>query len=56
MSEGIAFIGGVSIAGLAALVLIKGTGAPAQQPNIAVTPQMPTVESPQAVQQPRRRK
>ncbi|AFY39388.1 heterocyst differentiation-like protein PatN [[Leptolyngbya] sp. PCC 7376] len=52
MSEGIAFIGGVSIAGLAALVLVKGTGTPAQPPNVAVTPQMPTVEAPQAVQQP----
>ncbi|MGB2925422.1 MAG: hypothetical protein WBB82_08980 [Limnothrix sp.] len=48
MSEGIAFIGGVSIAGLAALVLLKGTGTPAQQPNFG----MPTVEAPQAVQQP----
>lgn len=48
MSEGVAFIGGVSIAGLAALVLLKGTGIPAQQPNF----EMPTVEAPQAVQQP----
>ncbi|NJN72103.1 MAG: heterocyst differentiation related protein [Limnothrix sp. RL_2_0] len=48
MSEGIAFIGGVSIAGLAALVLLKGTGTPAQQPNF----EMPTVEAPQTVQQP----
>ncbi len=52
MSEGIAFIGGVSAAGLAALILLKGTGLPSQQPNAVATPQMPAVESPQAVQQP----
>jgi hypothetical protein len=51
MSEGIAFIGGASMAGLAALVLLKGTGTPAQQPNFEM-PTMPTVEAPQAVQQP----
>lgn len=41
MSESMAFIGGVAVAGLAALVLLKGTGSPIQQPNIAVAPQMP---------------
>ncbi len=41
MSESMAFIGGVAVAGLAALVLLKGTGTPLQ-PNIAVAPQMPT--------------
>ena len=52
MSEGIAFVGGVSVAGLAALILLKGTVTPSQQPNFPVTPQIPTVESPQAAQQP----
>lgn len=52
MSEGIAFVGGISIAGLAALVLLKGVGASPQQPNFTVTPQLPTVETPQAAQQP----
>ena len=53
MSEGIAFIGGVSIAGLAGLILLRGTGLPAQQPNFTVAPQTPapTVESPEAAQQ-----
>ncbi|MFK0729652.1 MAG: heterocyst differentiation related protein [Gloeotrichia echinulata GP01] len=46
MSESMAFIGGVAVAGLAALVLLKGTGNPIQ-PNFAVAPQMPSV-----VQQP----
>lgn len=41
MSEGMAFIGGVAVAGLAALVLVKGTGNPIQQPNFSVAPQMP---------------
>ncbi|MBR8836997.1 MAG: heterocyst differentiation related protein [Stigonema ocellatum SAG 48.90 = DSM 106950] len=51
MSESMAFIGGVAVAGLAALLLLKGTGN-ALQPNFAVTPQMPTVVAPQAVMQP----
>ena len=38
MSESMAFIGGVAVAGLAALVLLKGTNL---QPNFAVAPQMP---------------
>jgi len=46
MSESMAFIGGVAVAGLAALVLLKGTNNPLQ-PNFAVTPQMPTVVAPQ---------
>ncbi|MDZ8026816.1 MAG: heterocyst differentiation related protein [Nostoc sp. SerVER01] len=40
MSESMAFIGGVAVAGLAALVLLKGTNI---QPNFAVAPQMPVV-------------
>jgi hypothetical protein len=46
MSESMAFIGGVAVAGLAALVLLKGTNTPLQ-PNFAVAPQMPTVMAPQ---------
>jgi hypothetical protein len=46
-----AFIGGVAVAGLAALVLLKGTNTPLQ-PNFAVTPQMPsTVVAPQVMPQ-----
>ncbi|MEH1969335.1 MULTISPECIES: heterocyst differentiation related protein [unclassified Nostoc] len=46
MSESMAFIGGVAVAGLAALVLLKGTNTPLQ-PNFAVAPQMPgTVAAP----------
>ncbi|MCP6762640.1 MAG: heterocyst differentiation related protein [Fischerella sp. CENA71] len=36
MSESMAFIGGVAVAGLAAILLLKGTGASLQQPNIAI--------------------
>ncbi|MFN6571759.1 heterocyst differentiation related protein [Nostoc minutum NIES-26] len=51
MSESMAFIGGVAVAGLAALVLLKGTNSPLQ-PNFAVTPQMPgTVVAPQGMPQ-----
>lgn len=51
MSESMAFIGGVAVAGLAALVLLKGTGTPNLQPNIAVAPQIPaTVVAPQMMQ------
>ncbi len=51
MSESMAFIGGVAVAGLAAIVLLKGTGLPNLQPNIAVAPQMPaTVVAPQMMQ------
>lgn len=50
MSEGMAFIGGVAVAGLAALLLLKGTGS-ALQPNY-LTPQMPSVVAPQSVVQP----
>jgi hypothetical protein len=50
MSESMAFIGGVAVAGLAALVLLKGTGTPLQQPNFAVAPQIPTqVVAPQVM-------
>lgn len=46
-----AFIGGVAVAGLAALLLLKGTNTPVQQPNFAVAPQMPaTVVAPQVMQ------
>ncbi len=45
MSESMAFIGGVAVAGLAALVLLKGTNTPLQ-PNFAVAPQMPGVVTP----------
>lgn len=52
MSESMAFIGGVAVAGLAALVLLKGTGNPIQ-PNFAVSPQMPaTVVAPQLMAPP----
>jgi hypothetical protein len=50
MSESMAFIGGVAVAGLAALLLLKGSNTPTQQPNFAVAPQMPTVVSPQMMQ------
>ncbi|MFW9258685.1 heterocyst differentiation related protein [Nostoc sp. KVJ20] len=50
MSESMAFIGGVAVAGLAALVLLKGTNTPLQ-PNFAVAPQMPGVVAP-GMQQP----
>ncbi|MDZ7995792.1 MAG: heterocyst differentiation related protein [Nostoc sp. EfeVER01] len=39
MSESMAFIGGVAVAGLAALVLLKGTNTPLQS-NFAVPPQI----------------
>jgi hypothetical protein len=51
MSESMAFIGGVAVAGLAALVLLKGTNTPLQ-PNFAVAPQIPTVMAPQVMQPP----
>ncbi|QLE58728.1 heterocyst differentiation related protein [Nostoc sp. TCL26-01] len=50
MSESMAFIGGVAVAGLAALLLLKGTSA-SLQPNFAVNPQIPaTVVPPQGMQ------
>ncbi len=42
MSESMAFVGGVAVAGLAAILLLKGTGN-SLQPNIALSPQMPAV-------------
>ncbi len=42
MSESMAFIGGVAVAGLAAILLLKGTGGSLQQPNIAI-PQIPNL-------------
>jgi hypothetical protein len=50
MSESMAFIGGVAVAGLAALVLLKGANNPLPS-NFAVTPQMPTVVAPQLMPQ-----
>ncbi|BAZ33309.1 heterocyst differentiation related protein PatN [Cylindrospermum sp. NIES-4074] len=47
MSESMAFIGGVAVAGLAALVLLKGTNTPLQS-NFAI-PQMPTTVMPPQV-------
>lgn len=45
-----AFIGGVAVAGLAALVLLKGTNTPISS-NFGVSPQMPgTVMAPQVMQ------
>jgi hypothetical protein len=52
MSESMAFIGGVAVAGLAALVLLKGTNTPIPS-NFGVSPQMPgTVMAPQVMQYP----
>lgn len=52
MSESMAFIGGVAVAGLAALLLLRGTSA-SVQPNFAVSPQIPgTIVAPQAIQPP----
>lgn len=52
MSESMAFIGGVAVAGLAALLLLKGSGTPIQ-PNYTVSPQLPaTVVAPPAVMPP----
>ncbi|MBD2340177.1 heterocyst differentiation related protein [Calothrix sp. FACHB-156] len=54
MSESMAFIGGVAVAGLAALVLLKGAGGNSLQPNFAaVAPQIPaTVVQPPQVMPP----
>lgn len=43
MSESMAFIGGVAVAGLAALVLLKGTGNPAQSGFVPPQIQAPIV-------------
>ncbi|WP_413171270.1 heterocyst differentiation related protein [Anabaena azotica] len=52
MSESMAFIGGVAVAGLAALLLLKGTNTPIQS-NFTAAPQMPaTFVAPQVMQQP----
>jgi len=49
MSESMAFIGGVAVAGLAALLLLKGTNT-SIQPNFGVASQMPaTVVAPQVM-------
>ncbi|BAY40173.1 heterocyst differentiation related protein [Nostoc sp. NIES-2111] len=49
MSESMAFIGGVAVAGLAALLMLKGTNT-SLQPNFGVASQMPaTVVAPQVI-------
>ncbi len=50
MSESMAFIGGVAVAGLAAIVLLKGTVSPAQ--TGFMTPQMQPQVIPQVMPQP----
>ena len=40
MSESMAFVGGVAVAGLAALLLLKGAGNTPAQPNFTVSPPM----------------
>jgi hypothetical protein len=53
MSESMAFIGGVAVAGLAALVLLKGAGGSSLPPNYTVTSQLPTaVVAPPAMMPP----
>ncbi|MFM7560296.1 heterocyst differentiation related protein [Cylindrospermopsis raciborskii] len=37
MSESMAFVGGVAVAGLAALLLLKGNSTPIQQPNFGIS-------------------
>jgi hypothetical protein len=44
MSESMAFVGGVTVAGLAALLLFKGAGTP-MQPNMALPQQIPFMQS-----------
>lgn len=48
MSESMAFIGGVAVAGLAALVLLKGTNTPLQS-NFAIPQIQPQVMQPQVM-------
>lgn len=48
MSESMAFIGGVAVAGLAALLLLKGTGN-SLQPNISLPSQISSAVAPQPV-------
>jgi hypothetical protein len=50
MSESMAFVGGVTVAGLAALLLFKGAGTP-MQPNIALPQQIPFMQQPAMTQQ-----
>jgi hypothetical protein len=53
MSESMAFIGGVAVAGLAALLLLKGTNASPQPNFAAITSQIPnTLMQPQVIQPP----
>ncbi|MBD2345550.1 heterocyst differentiation related protein [Anabaena subtropica] len=49
MSESMAFIGGVAVAGLAALLMLRGTSN-SLQPNFGISPQMPaTIVAPQGM-------
>ncbi|MEA5514902.1 heterocyst differentiation related protein [Nodularia sp. UHCC 0506] len=52
MSESMAFIGGVAVAGLAALVLLRGADSPMQSNFAVSSPQMPANIMPQMMQQP----
>lgn len=52
MSESMAFIGGVAVAGLAALLLLKGTNTPIQTPNFAVPQMAVPMTQTQPMQQP----
>jgi hypothetical protein len=51
MSESMAFIGGVAVAGLAALVLLKGTGNPGQANFVPPQMQAPIQVAPQMIPQ-----
>jgi hypothetical protein len=52
MSESMAFIGGVAVAGLAALVLLRGANTPMQSNFAIPSPQMPTSMAPPVMQPP----
>jgi TolA-binding protein len=52
MSESMAFIGGVAVAGLAALVLLRGANTPMQSNFAIPSPQMPTSVAPPVMHPP----
>ncbi|MCG6134270.1 MAG: heterocyst differentiation related protein [Nostoc sp. LLA-1] len=52
MSESMAFIGGVAVAGLAALVMLRGANTPMQSNFAIPSPQMPANLAPPMMQQP----
>ncbi|WP_414549239.1 heterocyst differentiation related protein [Anabaena sp. CCY 0017] len=52
MSESMAFIGGVAVAGLAALVLLRGADSPMQSNFAVSSPQMPANIAPPMMQPP----